>query len=139
MNKPLRCIMLVDDDTNDNYYHKREIGKANQSITVIEKQTGLEALEYLVINQQNKDLLPDLILLDINMPVMDGWQFLKAYTEMVKGLKDSLIIIMLSTSGDPDDFEKAKRFSCVYDFITKPLTRDIIRNIANKYFSEAVV
>ncbi len=135
MKKSLRCIMLVDDDTNDNYYHTREIKKANPSIEVIEKQTGLEALEYLETNKENMELIPDLIALDINMPVMDGWQFLKEYSIMEKEFQDSVVIIMLSTSGDPDDIEKAMKYSCVSDFITKPLTREKVTNIAEKYFS----
>jgi CheY-like chemotaxis protein len=135
MKRELRRIMLIDDDKNDNYFHEREIRKTDSSITVIEKTTGLDALEYLELNKGNKEMLPDLIFLDINMPIIDGWEFLHAYNKLDKELQHGVVIIMLSTSGDPEDIEKAKTFSCVSDYITKPLTQQIMENITRRFFT----
>ena len=66
--KELRSILLIDDDKNDNFYHEREILKAKPGLTIITKNSGMEALEFLKASRDK----PQLIFLDINMPVMDG-------------------------------------------------------------------
>jgi len=126
--------MLVDDDHNDNFFHEREIKKTNPSIIVIEKNTGLEALEYLKSKKVDKDMLPDLIFLDINMPGMNGWDFLQEYEQLDKELQSRVIIIMMTTSDNDDDIARAKTWSFVSDYITKPLTEEIMKGIIKKYF-----
>ncbi len=127
--------MLVDDDQNDNFFHEREIKKINPAITVIEKTTGLDGLEYLESNKENKEVMPDLIFLDINMPILDGWDFLEKYKQLDKELQDLVVIIMLSTSGYPEDIERAMSYSCVSDYIIKPLTKEKLENITKRYFN----
>jgi CheY-like chemotaxis protein len=134
MKKKLKSIMLVDDNRTDNYFHKREIRKTNLAITVIEKNSALEALEYLRINKQNKAPNPDLLFLDINMPCMNGWEFLKEYSRLDEDLQREVMIIMLTTSGNPDNIARAKALNIVADFITKPLTKEILEEINKKYF-----
>lgn len=133
MTGKLKVIMLVDDNPGDNYFHSRELRKVNPGFIIIEKITGLEALEYLELNKKNPGLLPNLIFLDINMPIMDGWEFLIEFAKLDKKLQNR-IIILLSTSGNPDDATKSLKFECVSEFLCKPLTEDIIRNIIEKYF-----
>lgn len=135
MKKELKVIMLVDDDQNDNFFHEREIKKINPAITVIEKTTGLDGLEYLESNKENKEVMPDLIFLDINMPILDGWDFLEKYKQLDKELQDLVVIIMLSTSGYPEDIERAMSFNCVSDYIIKPLTKEKLESINRKYFN----
>ena len=135
MKKELRVIMLVDDDHNDNFFHEREIKKNNSAINVIEEITGLDGLEYLKLNQENKELLPDLIFLDINMPVIDGWQFLEKYKQLDQELLSRVVIIMLSTSGYPEDIERAMSYCIVSEYIIKPLTKEKLEYIKKKYFS----
>ena len=96
MKKTLKCIMLVDDDENDNFYHAREIKKNNSAISVIEKTKAADALEYLISNKDNRELLPDLMFLDIHMPNMDGWTFLKNFCAISQELQENTIVIMLS-------------------------------------------
>jgi len=134
MNEKLRCVMLVDDDHNDNFFHEREIRKTNRAIIIITKKNGLSALEYLKSKKQDGDLHPDLILLDINMPGMNGWDFLQEYNRLDKELQSRAIIIMLSTSKNPDDEAKSKTWSFVSDYMTKPLTKEKMEDIINKYF-----
>jgi len=135
MKSRLKLIMLIDDDPNDNYFHQREINKVISNITIIEKSSGLDALEYLRSNKDNRQMLPDLIFLDINMPVIDGWEFLDAYREIDISIKNEVIIIMLSTSGNPDDILKATTYSAVSDYITKPLTKEIMECIVTRFFN----
>jgi CheY-like chemotaxis protein len=136
MNSELKRIMLVDDDSNDNYFHEREIRKVKPDTIFIEMTTGLDALEYLKSNKDKRDMLPDLLFLDINMPAMDGWEFLEAYNKLDIELQSGVIIIMLSTSGNPEDIVKAMTFSCVSDYLTKPLTREIMESIILRFFKE---
>ncbi|MFT6965711.1 MAG: CheY-like chemotaxis protein [Marivirga sp.] len=126
--------MLVDDDHNDNFFHKREIKKTNLSTIVIEKNSGLDALEYLKSKKVDKDIFPDLLFLDINMPGMNGWDFIQEFERLNKELQDRVIIIMLTTSDNDEDVAKAKALNFVSDYITKPLTEEIMKGIIKKYF-----
>jgi CheY-like chemotaxis protein len=134
MKTELRCIMLVDDDQNDNFFHEREIKKTDLSITVITKNSGLDALDYLKSMKKNKNIQPVLIFLDINMPCMNGWEFLKEYSRLDKEIQSEVMIVMLTTSVDPQDLTRAKEWSIVSDYITKPLTKELLENIIKKYF-----
>ena len=126
--------MLVDDNPDDNFFHEREIKKINLANIVKTKNSGIEALEYLKSKKDNKDPHPDLIFLDINMPGMNGWEFLQEYNQLDKELQSRAIIIMLTTSENPDDEARAKTWAFVSDYITKPLTKEIMKNIIDKYF-----
>jgi CheY-like chemotaxis protein len=130
--KKLRCIMLVDDDRNDNYYHEREIHKSRPDIAVITKSSGIEALEYLKSDNEK----PDLIFLDINMPIWDGWAFLLEYSRLDKKILDGVTIMVLTSSRNPTDELRAKAWDFVSGFIIKPLTRSILEDILKKYFEE---
>jgi CheY-like chemotaxis protein len=130
----LKCIMLIDDNSDDNFFHEREIKKSNPSTIVITRDTGKDALEYLKSHKYG-GANPDLIFLDINMPGMNGWEFLKEYNLLDKGLQSKALIIMLTTSDNPDDKIKAKAFSFVSDYITKPLTKEIVNVIVARYFT----
>ena len=123
--------MLVDDNPDDSFFHAREIKKVNTENVVIAKNSAMEALEYL---KSNKDPHCDLIFLDINMPGMNGWEFLQEYNLLDKKLQSQAIIIMLTTSDNYDDISKSKRWNSVTDYITKPLTRGIMEGIVDKYF-----
>ncbi len=106
-------IMLVDDDKITNFVNERYIKKYDPNIKVSSFMIAREALHAL-INEEK----PDVIFLDINMPEMDGWGFLDECTL----LKIPIKVFMLSSSIDTSDFERAKEYSMVSDFISKPLT-----------------
>jgi CheY-like chemotaxis protein len=132
MKKNINCVMLIDDNQDDAFLHEREINKANLANVIIVKNSGEEALEYLKTEEEPHS---DLIFLDINMPGMSGWDFLKKYKQLDKELQSQAIIVMLSSSGDPKNIAKAKTWSFVSDYITKPLTKEALTGIAAKYFS----
>jgi CheY-like chemotaxis protein len=131
MKKKLNCIMLIDDNADDNFYHEREIKKSNSKNIVIVNDSGEKALGYL---RENKDPHSDLIFLDINMPGMNGWDFLREYNNLSEELKGQAIVIMLTTSDNEDDRSKAIEFPAVCAYITKPLTRDKINKIRHDFF-----
>lgn len=117
-------IILIDDDPINNLINKRLISKLDIADQVEE---FLEAEKALGRIQSLTDSENILILLDINMPVMNGWDFLNAYLNKFKERNDR--IIMLSSSIDFQDRQKAKQFTCVEGFIEKPLTPEKFKNI----------
>ena len=104
----------------------RDHGYFDVITTYLEAQN---ALEYIVSQRNNKALLPDVILLDLNMPVMDGWQFLDRYKEVVSSLSKSIDIYILSSSIDVREIQRSKQYESVRGFLTKPLSTEMIENI----------
>ncbi|MUH36794.1 response regulator [Zobellia amurskyensis] len=93
---------------------------------------GEEALTYITENQNNPDALPHLILLDIDMPIMDGFQFLKAYKALEATIAKEIAIYMVSSSVDPEDIEKANSYTAVIDYLSKPLKSDKLKALIEK-------
>ena len=94
---------------------------------------GLEALDYL---KKENQILPELIFLDINMPRMNGWDFLEQYKYLDTKQKARVVIMILTTSANPDDIKKAKEIEEITGFETKPLSRDIMMEILNQHFQD---
>lgn len=128
----LKSILLIDDDKNDNFYHEREILKAIPGINVIAKTSGMEALEYLKSDHSK----PELIFLDINMPIWDGWAFLLEYSRLEPDLQKGTMIMVLTSSKNPTDELRAKAWGFVAGFIIKPLSKDTMLDIIKKYFED---
>ena len=106
--------------------------KVDPGINVITKSSGMEALEYL----KSESVKPDLIFLDINMPIWDGWAFLLEYSRLDKAKLNGAMIMVLTSSRNPTDELRAKAWEFVSGFIIKPLTKAIINDIMKKYFEE---
>lgn len=132
MAQKLNCIMLVDDNPDDNFFHERVIRKFKLADNILVMSSALEALEYLQNDEQGK-IRPNLIFLDINMPGMNGWEFLEVYQKLHKHQQSDQIIVMLTTSENPDDKDKSLTFDFVYDFRTKPLTKETLEAIIARY------
>ncbi|MGY6522668.1 MAG: response regulator [Mongoliitalea sp.] len=117
-------IILVDDDPINNLINKRLISKTKVSERVEEFLEAEKALEKLKSLAEDENAL---ILLDINMPVMNGWDFLNFYVENFQHRPDK--IVMLSSSIDFQDRVKANSYACVKGFIEKPLTPEKFQSI----------
>src|SRR5258705_14005510 len=131
MKKKLNCILIIDDDEHTNFISRMLIEEAGCTEHIQVVQSGQAELNYLLNNEpsgfSNKNFpRPDLIFLDINMPAMNGWEFLNKYNELKKNNKSEIITIMLTTSLNPDDRLKADEMSEVSDFESKPLTSEKI-------------
>ena len=126
--------MLIDDNDDDNFFHEREIKKNNSENVVIVMNSAIDAIEYLKHRKETNEPHPDMIFLDINMPMMNGWEFLEQYNQLDKELHSKAIVIMLTTSQNPDDEEKARAWNFVVDYVTKPLTNHVMDNMSSKYF-----
>ena len=136
--KKINCILLIDDSPADNEFHKIKIMKADVCNHIQIVTRGQKALEYIIKagepNQSESFPTPDLIYLDINMPGMNGFEFLEEYKKLDNKLKSKVVIIMLTTSLNPDDREKAIATEEVTDFQNKPLTVEILHETIEKYF-----
>lgn len=127
--------MLIDDNPDDNYFHERVIKKNNAADIVIAQESALDALDYLKSKSNHEHLHPDLILLDINMPGMNGWEFLEEDKKLDQDLQSKMVVIMLTTSESPEDKAFAKTQNILADFRSKPLTKEMLDEILNKYYS----
>ena len=125
----LDLVMLVDDNDTDNFISKRiiEITKFAKRIEI--KNSGKSALEYLEKNKNNVADLPDLIFLDINMPIVDGFVFLFEFERFSEAIKNKCKIIILSSSDNKRDIDKIVNNDYVVKFITKPLTENVLSEI----------
>ncbi|WP_020533064.1 response regulator [Flexithrix dorotheae] len=133
MKKKLNCILLVDDDEPTNFLHEMVISDFDCTEKIVSVQDGNEALEYLKSSHKDK---PDLIFLDINMPGMNGWEFLEAYQHLEEKQKVSVVVMMLTTSLNPDDEIKAKKYDLIHGYKKKPLTEEILKEIIHTYFPD---
>jgi len=135
--KKLDCVLLVDDDEATNFLNRELIEQHQLAHKVIETFNGQEALDYLEQSKDNPDYIrPNLIFLDINMPVMDGFSFMEHYIKLPTELKADIVVMFLTTSDMHEDRSKAVQFDLVRDFYEKPLTIDKLKDILQKHFTE---
>lgn len=139
MKQKLNCILFIDDDEPTNFISKMLIEESNCTEHVEIAQSGQAALNYLLNNEHvggnNKNFpCPDLIFLDINMPAMNGWEFLDKYNELDQQHKGKVITVMLTTSLNPDDRTRANENPAISSFETKPLTQEKLDRILKEYF-----
>ena len=122
-------LLLVDDNDTDNFISKRiiEITKFAKRVEV--KNSGKSALEYLEREQHNPANLPEIIFLDINMPIVDGFVFLFEFEMFPEALKNKCKIVILSSSDNRRDIEKIVDNEYVIKFVTKPLTEIILNQL----------
>lgn len=132
--KKINCVLLVDDDTINNFINERLLRKANITEEVKVALNGKEALDYLSSRSEDKGV-PELILLDINMPVMDGFEFLDAFEKLDLKNKDNVVIVMLTTSTNPNDTQRLIK-SGVAGYINKPLTEQKLLDILQRHFQD---
>ncbi|AMC10468.1 hypothetical protein Lupro_04015 [Lutibacter profundi] len=132
MKQALNCILLIDDEEPVNYLHKLIIEQTGYVKNIVTMQNAKQALN--LINSKEEEKLCRLIFLDINMPGMNGWEFLDKYNELDIKHREEVVIVMLTTSLDPDDREKAKNIKEIREFRSKPLTKGVLEEICEKYF-----
>lgn len=133
MKKKLDCILLVDDDPDDNHFHQIIINKMNIVNRIDIARDGIEAIAYLKNETINP---PDLIFLDLNMPRMNGWEFLEEYKNLTIARKSKVLIVILTTSASPDHIKRAKEINDVTGFNTKPLSKEFLTEILEQYFPD---
>jgi CheY-like chemotaxis protein len=141
MNIQLNCILLVDDDEPTNFLHRVTLEQAGCTRDIRVARSGQEALDYLVACGGGWPVgknfpRPDLIFLDINMPAMDGWEFLDRYRLLPPERKADIVLIILTTSLNPDDEIRTHTMPEVAGFEYKPLGQEQLDAVLNKYFDD---
>jgi CheY-like chemotaxis protein len=131
--------MLIDDDEPTNFVSTIYIEEAQCTNHLQITESGQKALNYLTSSEEfacgnSKYPCPELIFLDINMPAMDGWEFLDEYRQLRKEQQGKVIIIMLTTSLNPDDSIKAGKIPEISGFAIKPLTAELIDKVLKEHF-----
>ncbi len=133
--------MVIDDDEPTNFISTMLIEEAACTRHLEIADSGLKALTYLkkatdASNETDDIVLPELIFLDINMPRMNGWEFLTEFRKIKNGYNFQPVIIMLTTSLNPDDKHRAENTVEINGFENKPLTRELIDRVTKKYFTK---
>ena len=122
-------VLLVDDNEINNLLHERLIEMSDFGEQVVVQQSAIEALDYLRSIANEPDKIPDVIFLDIRMPVMDGFGFLDEFQKFPNTLSEKSKVILLSSTLDPDDNAKAKNYPHVVKMLLKPLTVDQLSSL----------
>jgi CheY-like chemotaxis protein len=131
MSKTKLKVLLVDDDSIYQYIASKTLDATGLTQKIITCSNGEEAYRFLEKNMNNPQELPDIILLDVNMPVMNGWEFLHAFKNLHSpSLKDIPIFLVTSSVNDAD-INYAQQFSNVQDYIVKPLVKEKLSTILN--------
>ena len=121
-------VLLVEDDPITIMVCDRIIKMTSFAEKVKSCENGKIAIDYLSALSEH-ELIPTIIFLDINMPVMNGWDFLEEFDKIKPRFKSLPRIYLLSSTVDPEDYKKAKNFSLVQDFISKPLSKEALQTI----------
>lgn len=125
-------VLLIDDDESTNFIHQIVIEDSGCVENVVVYDSAKEALSYL----NSASVIPDVIFLDINMPGMNGWEFLEQYSLLNEHLTNNIMLFVLSTSMNPSDEQKANENKFVTGFLSKSLTEEVMLEITDKYFSK---
>jgi len=137
MKKRLSCILLIDDDEPTNFLNRATLEEIGCADRIQVAQSGQEALDYLARTGEDASFpLPNLIFLDINMPAMDGWEFLARYDELEQTQRAEVVVVMLTTSLNPEDEVRACSMPSISGFRCKPLNRDMFDSLLRVYFPD---
>ncbi|WP_010180238.1 response regulator [Aquimarina agarilytica] len=131
------CVLLVDDSITANFYNKKILNTCHVTKEIVEVHNGEEALHFLKACEIKNEKKPNVIFLDINMPVMDGFEFLEEYMKFPYQFRADILISLLTTSNWKNDMDKAKeRCDFIFDFIEKPLAKKDVQHVYEFYKSQ---
>lgn len=125
-------ILIIDDHLVDVFITSKIIESTQFAKKVLEYNSPFMALDYLRKNETEPEWIPDLIMLDINMPLVDGFRFMDEFAKLGENVRKKTRIVFLSSSLNPSEIERAEINPYVLKFITKPLTADKLKQLMAK-------
>jgi CheY-like chemotaxis protein len=132
--KKYKSVMLIDDNDIDNLINQKMIEAASICENIFTHSGARSAIEFLKnlekIAKSVPDIMPEIIFLDIDMPLMDGFQFLDQFDKLTAETKRRCQIVMLTSSINPQDMNKARNYTYVKKYINKPLTQDELKKLS---------
>ncbi len=131
----IKRALIIDDDEINNFIcikNMKDTGFAEYASYCLRGQEGLDELNDALENR--KDDLPDVIFLDINMPMMNAWEFLEQYKLIQPRFEKAVKLFVLSSSVYRKDIEKSSEYELVSDYIIKPLSKESLKQIKDKFF-----
>ena len=132
---PLPCVLLVDDDATTNFLNRSLLTRLGVAERILVAEDGEQALAQLRQHcAPPTPACPALILLDVNMPGMNGIEFLEEYQHLPLVAQSAIVIVMLTSSLHPRDVQRVGQLGLVADFISKPLTREKVQALLEAYF-----
>ncbi len=127
-----RKICIIDDDKIYRFTTEKYIEMLKLADKIITFSDGEEAIEFFKQNALNTEELPDIILLDVNMPIMDGWDFIEEYSSFQPRPAKRITLYMVTSSIDHRDREKAAKISEIHDFVIKPISEEQLVELIEK-------
>jgi CheY-like chemotaxis protein len=128
-----KYVMLIDDAELDNFINQKIIEASYFSEKIFVNTSGVSALEFLrnllVTNASSPEIFPQVLFIDINMPIMDGFQFINNFKQISAAKKLNPKLVILTSSVSPQDRQRAKDISEDIVFLNKPLTKEMLENI----------
>lgn len=134
--RPINLVALIEDDEIVKFIESKVIESTKLVNRIKTFSNGEEAINFLEIHSKTPDLLPEIILLDLNMPIMDGFEFLEKYILLKPKLGRKITIYVASSSISPIDMEKISQVSEVSDYIIKPITKEKFEKIVRVLMEE---
>lgn len=133
LKKQFHAVMLVDDNEIDNLINQKMIEASNISKYIYTHTGAKSAIEFLKnvekVEELRNSVLPEVIFLDIDMPLMDGFQFLDEFEKLWEGTRKKCQIVMLTSSINPHDLSKSKKYEYVKKYINKPLSKETLEKL----------
>ena len=126
-------FFLIDDDEIFQFIMKNTIAEISPDIKIKFFSDGEKGMDFLKQNLGAATNLPDIILLDVNMPFMDGWEFLKEYKSLQTQIKKDVNIYLLTSSNNPHDVAMAKEISELSGYLVKPISKVGIKNLITNF------
>jgi CheY-like chemotaxis protein len=130
----INTICVIDDDHIYHFTLSKLVEKSKLFNELLSFTDGEQALSFFRKNAGNSDEWPDVILLDINMPMVDGWYFIEELTRMMTNSQKKILVYMVSSSVDSRDIDRARNVNILQDYIIKPVTLDVLKRIHSQYF-----
>jgi CheY-like chemotaxis protein len=134
--KPINLVALIDDDEIEKFIVSKVIERTNLVNRIKTFSNGEEAINFLKSNSKTPDLLPEIILLDLQMPIMYGFEFLQKYIMLQPKLGKKITIYVVSSSISKSDIERINQISEVSDYIIKPIVKEKFEKIVHALMEE---